>query len=66
MKGRKQCRPKRVSSGLVVLNVWWSSIMGVSQEGDYCIKFFQLLFSVSSCASDCEPLSYFIRFLIIY
>ena len=26
-----------LSSGIVVLNVRWSLIRGVSQEGDYCI-----------------------------
>ena len=37
IRGRKQCKPKHVSSGIVVLNVRWSLIRGVSQEGDYCI-----------------------------
>ena len=36
VRGRKQCKPKHVSSGIVVLNVRWSLIGGVSQEGDYC------------------------------
>ena len=36
IRGRKQCKPKHVSSGIVVLNVRWSLIRGVSQEGDYC------------------------------
>ena len=35
--GRKLCKPKYVSSGIVVLNVMWSLIRRVSQEGDYCI-----------------------------
>ena len=38
IRGRKQCKPKHVSSGIVVLNVRWSLIRGVSQEGDYCIN----------------------------
>ena len=37
IRGRKQCKPKHVSSGIVVLNVRWSLIRVVSQEGDYCI-----------------------------
>ena len=43
MRGRKQCKPQHVSSGIVVLNVMWSLIRGGggggggSQEGDYCI-----------------------------
>ena len=36
IRGRKQCKPKHVSSGIVVLNVRLSLIRGVSQEGDYC------------------------------
>ena len=36
IRGRKQCKPKHVSSGIVVLNVRWSLIRVVSQEGDYC------------------------------
>ena len=39
MRGRKQCKPKHVSSGIVILNVLWSLIRGGgggSQEGDYC------------------------------
>ena len=36
IRGRKQCKPKQVSSGIVVLNARWSLIRGVSQEGDYC------------------------------
>ena len=38
IRGRKQCKPKHVSAGIVVLNVRWSLIRVVSQEGDYCIK----------------------------
>ena len=34
IRGRKQCKPKHVSSGIVVLNVMWSLIRRVSQEGD--------------------------------
>ena len=37
IRGRKQCKPKHVSCGIVVLNVMWSLIRVVSQEGDYCI-----------------------------
>ena len=37
IRGRKQCKPKHVSSGIVVLNVRWSLIRVVSQEGDYCM-----------------------------
>ena len=37
IRGRKQCKPKHVSSGIVDLNVMWSLIRRVSQEGDYCI-----------------------------
>ena len=37
IRGRKQCKPKHVSSGIVVLKVRWSLIRVVSQEGDYCI-----------------------------
>ena len=37
IRGRKQCKPKHVSSGIVVLNVRWSLIRVVSQEGDYCV-----------------------------
>ena len=37
IRGRKQCKPKHVSSGIVVLNVRWSLIRVVSQEGDYRI-----------------------------
>ena len=37
IRGRKQCKPKHVSSGIVVLNVRWSLIRVVSQGGDYCI-----------------------------
>ena len=36
IRGRKQYKPKHVSTGIVVLNVRWSLIRGVSQEGDYC------------------------------
>ena len=36
IRGRKQCKPKHVSSGIVVLNERWSLIRVVSQEGDYC------------------------------
>ena len=42
IRGRKQCKPKHVSSGIVVLNVRWSLIRGVSQEGDYCTVFARL------------------------
>ena len=38
IRGRKQCKPKHVSSGIVVLNVRWSLIRVVSQEGDYRTK----------------------------
>ena len=38
IRGRKQCKPKHVFSGIVVLNVRWSLIRVVSQEGDYCIS----------------------------
>ena len=36
IRGRKQCKPKQVSSDIVVLNVRWSLIRVVSQEGDNC------------------------------
>ena len=36
IRGIKQCKPKHVSSGIVVFNVRWSLIRVVSQEGDYC------------------------------
>ena len=36
IRGRKQCKPKHVTSGIVVLNVRWSLIRVVSQVGDYC------------------------------
>ena len=38
IRGRKQCKPKHVSSGVVVLNVRWSLIRVVPQEGDYCSR----------------------------
>ena len=38
IRGRKQCKPKHVSAGIVVLNVRWSLIRVVSQEGDYCTE----------------------------
>ena len=37
IRGRKQCKPMHVSSGIVVLKVRWSLIRVVSQDGDYCI-----------------------------
>ena len=40
IRGRKQC--KHVSSGIVVLNVRWSLIRVVSQEGDYCIYIYKV------------------------
>ena len=45
IRGRKQCKPKHVFSGIVVLNVRWSLIRVVSQEGDYCIYRIPLLLS---------------------
>ena len=36
--GRKQCKPKHVSAGIVVLNVRWSLIRVVSQEGDTVVE----------------------------
>ena len=38
IRGRKQCKPKQVSSGIVFFNVRWSLIRVVSQEGDYCME----------------------------
>ena len=58
IRGRKQCKPKHVSSGIVVFNVRWSLIRVVSQEGDYCIgkdSYF------SSVCEDCK-LSFLSRF----
>ena len=39
IRGTKQCKPKHVSAGIVVLNVRWSLIRVVSQEEDYCTIF---------------------------
>ena len=55
IRGRKQCKPMHVSSGIVVLNVRWSLIRGVSQEGNYCsrklrVQRFQKNKHESSCA----------------
>ena len=38
IRGRKQCKPKHVSSGILVLNVRWYLIRVVSQEGDLYYK----------------------------
>ena len=43
IRGRKQCKPKHVSSGIVVLNVRWSLMRVVSQERDYCITLMSLI-----------------------
>ena len=42
IRERKQCKPKHVTSGIVVLNVRWSLIRVVSQERDYCTTFLSL------------------------
>ena len=48
IRGWKQCKPKHVSSGIVVLNVRWSLIRGVSQEGDYCTSVWSIAIIVNS------------------
>ena len=59
IRGRKQCKPKHVSSGIVVLNVRWSLIRVVSQEGDYCTsKWFLIIINFkifSSISSEDIP-----------
>ena len=50
IRGRKQCKRMHVSAGIAVLNVRWSLIMVVSQEGDYCTSKFNaaVLFTAES------------------
>ena len=38
IRGRKQCKPKHVSSGIVVLNVRWSLIGGGLSRGGLLYK----------------------------
>ena len=49
IRGRKQCKPKHVSSGLVVLNVRWSLIRGLSRGG----LLYEVL-QVSHCQHQCH------------
>ena len=39
VRGRKQCKPKHVSSGIVVLNVRWSLIRGSLKRGTTVLLF---------------------------
>ena len=69
IRGRKQCKPKHVSSGIVVLKVRWSLIRVVSQEGDYCtckiethlgeINFFQSLSMKNMPLTDINILCFY-------
>ena len=54
IRGRKLCKPKHVSSGIVVLNVRWFFIRVVSQEGDYCTSIKNYFFYKPNVKKNCQ------------
>ena len=63
IRGRKQCKPKHVSSGIVVLNVRWSFIRGFLKRGTTVLL--HILIMPHGCACIAQKISIlYIRNLI--